>query len=642
MSPNGNLDWRKSFAGTLTTAEEAIRLLRPGRRIFIGSGAAEPVNLVEAMVRCGTQLAENEVVHILTLGPAPYAAPDCADRFRHNAFFIGPNTRAAVREGRADFTPVFLSEIPDLLRSGRASVDAALVQVSLPDENGFASLGVSVDVVRAAVDSARIVIAEVNPRMPRTRGDTRLDLRRCAALVAVDRPLLERRPPEPDGVSRAIGEAVADLVPDGATLQVGIGRAPSAILAALHNHRDLGIHTEMLSDGILELLKAGVVTGQRKSLLPGRLVASFLMGSEALYAWADNNEQLHMAPSDWVNDPQIIARNDRMVSINTALAVDLTGQVAADSLESGFYSGIGGQVDFVRGAARSRGGRSLIVFPSLARDGTVSRIQPTLPEGAAVVTSRGDVRYIVTEYGVADLWGKSVRERALALVAVAHPDHRSELLTAAKQRHWVLPDQPVPKVPFETRHWDEALPDGEVVRVRAARQTDEKKVHELLYALSPESVYQRYFTARQIHPRAEVLAFLDTDPRSSCALVAERLEDTSVLGIARYDLDLTSGMGELGIVVAQSWQKRGVGTALVRKLVEVGKQHGVRGLRADALVGNPGILGVLRRVGLTDVPMPNAGIYSVQFMFPRDGTTRAGTAAEKEAPANIALPDAAD
>ncbi len=618
-SPAGQQGWQQRFADRMTTAEEAIRLLRPGRRIFIGSGAAEPVSLVNAMVRYGTQLADNEVVHILTLGPAPYAAPSCADRFRHNAFFIGANTRSAVREGRADFTPVFLSEVPGLLRSGRTPVDAALVQLSVPDADGMASLGVSVDVVRAAVDSARLVIAEVNPRMPRTRGDTLFDVRRCAALVAVDSPLLERPPPEPDAVSLAIGETVADLVPHGATLQVGIGRAPSAILAALREHRDLGVHTEMLSDGILDLVKAGAVSGRRKSLLPGKLVASFLMGSQALYDWADGNALLHLAPSDWVNDPQVIAQNDRMVSINTALGVDLTGQVAADTLETGFYSGIGGQVDFVRGAARSRGGRSLIVFPSLARDGQVSRIQPVLPEGAAVVTSRGDVRYVVTEYGVADLWGKSVRERALALVAIAHPDHRAELLAAAKRRRWVLPDQPVPQVPFEKRVWNETLPDGTPVRVRAARQTDEGKVHELLYALSPESVYQRYFSTRQIHPRSEVLALLETDPRSSCALVAEQLEDGTLLGIARYDLDLTSGMGELGITVAEAWQKRGVGTALVRRLVEVGKHHGVKGLRADVLVSNPGIVGVLRRVGLKDVPLPDAGVYALKFTFPKDG-----------------------
>jgi acyl-CoA hydrolase/GNAT superfamily N-acetyltransferase len=608
-------DWRRRFADRLTTPEAAVRLLRPGRRIFIGSGAAEPVGLVDAMVRYGSHLSDNEVVHILTLGPAPYAAPECADRFRHNAFFIGPNTRTAVREGRADFTPVFLSEIPSLLRSGRAPVDAALVQVSVPDTEGFASLGVSVDVVRAAVDSARIVIAEVNSHMPRTRGDTLLDLRRCAALVPVDAPLPQRPPPVVDAVSVAIGEWVAELVPDGATLQVGIGRAPTAILAGLRGHRDLGIHTEMLSDGILDLVRLGAVTGRRKSLLPGKLVTSFLMGTEALYSWADQNDQLHMAPSDWVNDPQVIAKNDRMVSINTALAVDLTGQVAADTMDGAFYSGIGGQVDFVRGASRSKGGRSLIVLPSLARDGTVSRIQATLPEGAAVVTSRGDVRYIVTEFGVADLWGKSVRERALALIAIAHPRHREELLASAKRRHWVFSDQPVPKVPFETRHWDQALPDGVRVRVRAARQTDESQLQALLYGMSPESVHQRYFGLRMAHPRSEILALLETDPRSSCALVAETLEDNTLLGIARYDVDPTSGMGELGIVVAETWQKRGLGTVLVRRLVEVGKRNGMKGLRADVLVSNPGMLGVLRRVGLTEIPFPEAGAYAVQIVF---------------------------
>jgi len=618
-SPPEGVDvrWRERFAPRLMGPAEAIRLLRPGRRIFIGSGAAQPVSLVEALVRFGDHLADNEVVHILTLGPAPYTDPRYADRFRHNAFFIGPNVRAAVREGRADFTPVFLSELPSLLKSGRLAVDAALVQVSPPDADGYGSLGVSVDVVRAAVDTARVVLAEVNPHMPRTRGDTRLDLRRCAALVPVDTPLLERPPPVPEEVDRTIGEQVADLIPEGATLQVGIGRTPSAILAALRDHEDLGIHTEMLSDGILELVRVGAVTGRRKTLLPGKLVASFLMGSRALYAWADGNDQLELAPSDWVNDPQVIARNDRMVSINTALAVDLTGQVAADTLEGSFYSGIGGQVDFVRGAARSKGGRSLIVLPSMARDGTVSRIQAVLPEGSAVVTSRGDVRYVVTEFGVADLWGKSVRERALALVAIAHPDHRADLLARAKARSWVLPDQPVPRVPFETRQWVESLSDGVEVRVRAARLTDERKVHELLYALSPESVYQRYFAQREIHPRSEVVALLDTDPRSSCALVAERVDDGTLLGIARYDLDQTSGMGELGIVVAEAYQRRGVGTALVRRLVEVGKSHAVKGLRADVLVSNPGMIGVLRRVGLREIPLPDAGVYAVQFTFPK-------------------------
>jgi acyl-CoA hydrolase/ribosomal protein S18 acetylase RimI-like enzyme len=626
MSDRSGWNWRERFANQICTPEVAIRALRPGRRIFIGSGAAQPLTLVDAMVQFGRQLADNEVVHLLTLGPAPYVDPSVADRFRHNAFFIGPNVRSAVREGRADFTPVFLSEIPGLLRSGRLAVDAALIQVSLPDADGIATLGVSVDVVRAAVDSARVVLAEVNPRMPRTAGDTEIDVRRCTHLVPVDVPLPERPPPVPDAISAAIGAQVRDLVPDGATLQVGIGAAPSAILDALRQHLDLGIHTEMLSDGIMRLVQAGAVTGRRKSLLPGKLVASFVMGSQNLYSWADGNPALELRPSDWVNDPAIIARNDRMVSINTALAVDLTGQVAADTLDGAFYSGIGGQMDFVRGAARSREGRSLIVLPSMARDGTVSRIQAVLPEGSAVVTSRGDVRYVVTEYGVADLWGKSVRERALALIAIAHPDHRSELMAAAKRRHWVLPDQPVPKTPFETRAWDETLADGTRLRVRAARATDEHQVHELLYAMSPESAYQRYFTAREMHPRSEVLAFLDADPRSSCALVAERASDCRIVGMARYDLDATSGMGELGIVVRDECQRRGVGTALVRHLLEVGQAHGMKGLRADVLVANSGMMGLLRGLGLRNVPLPEAGVYSVELGTASSMTSPAGSA----------------
>jgi RimJ/RimL family protein N-acetyltransferase len=365
----------------------------------------------------------------------------------------------------------------------------------------------------------------------------------------------------------------------------------------------------------MKLVQAGVVTGRRKSLLPGKVVASFVMGSQSLYAWADGNPVLELRPSEWVNDPAVIARNDRMVSINTALAVDLTGQIAGDTLDGTFHSGIGGRVDFVRGAARSREGRSLIVLPSLAWEGGASRIQPALSEGSAGAAGQGDVRYVVTEYGVADLWGKSMRERALALVAIAHPDHRSDLMAAAKRRHWVLPDQPVPKMPFERRAWDETLADGTRLRVRAARATDERAVHELLYAISRESAYQRYFTVREIHPRSEVLDFLDTDPRTSCALVAERSSDSTIIGIARYDLHGVSGMGELGIIVRDEWQHRGVGTALVHRLLEVGLAHGMKGLRADVLVGNAGMMALLRRFGPPEVSNADAGVHSVNLLI---------------------------
>ena len=433
------------YASKIKTPEEAVRAILPGRRILIGSGAAEPSTLVDAMVRTGDHLADNEIVHLMTLGPAPYVAPGLEHRFRHTAFFIGANVRSAVQEGRADFMPVFLSEIPRLITSRRVRIDVALIQVSPPDAHGYCSLGVSVDVVRAAVDSADLVIAEVNPRMPRTHGDSFVHVDRIACLVPVDSALPERLPEPLDEVDRAIGAHVAALVPDGATLQLGIGRIPDAVLAALDKHRDLGVHTEMFSDRVMHLTDAGVINGRRKSVLPGKIVTSFVMGSRALYAWVHDNPAVEMRSSSYTNDPVIIARNEQMIAINSALSVDLTGQVAADTVMGRFFSGIGGQVDFIRGAARSAGGKPVIALRSTAKEGTVSRIRPVMEEGAGIVTSRGDVHYVVTEHGVADLWGKSIRERAMALIEIAHPDHRADLLAAAKARRYVLPDHAAPR-----------------------------------------------------------------------------------------------------------------------------------------------------------------------------------------------------
>ncbi|MDC3960790.1 acetyl-CoA hydrolase/transferase family protein [Polyangium jinanense] len=432
------MNWRERFADKITTAEGAIRAIPKGRRILIGSGAAEPARLVEAMTEKGTHLEGNEIVHLLTLGPAPYVKPGLEKRFRHTAFFIGANVRDAVAEGRADFMPVFLSEIPQLICSGRVKIDVALVQVSPPDEHGYVSLGVSVDIVRAAIDTADLVLAEVNPRMPRTHGDSFLHVDRIAHLVPVDDELPEREAEPLDDVDRAIGRHVASLVPDGATLQMGIGKIPDAALAALEGHHDLGIHTEMFSDGVMHLVQKGVITCRKKTLLPGKIVTSFVMGSRALYRWVHDNPFLEMRSSSFTNDPFTIARNDQMIAINAALAIDLTGQVAADTLAGRFFSGIGGQVDFIRGAARSRGGKPIIAMRSTAKKGTVSRIAATLEAGAGIVTSRGDVHYVVTEHGIADLWGKNIRQRALALIDIAHPDHRADLLAAAKQRRYIF------------------------------------------------------------------------------------------------------------------------------------------------------------------------------------------------------------
>lgn len=430
--------WQERYGAKTCTPQQAIAMLSPGRRLFIGSGAAEPVALVEALVEHGGHLHHNDIVHLLTLGPAPYVAPGLEERFRHTAFFIGANVREAVAEGRADFMPVFLSEIPGLIRSGNCAVDAALISVSLPDVHGYVSLGVSVDIVRAAVDSARLIIAEVNPRMPRTLGDSTLHVRDIAALVPVDRPLPQAPPEQLDDVCRAIGRNVAQLIPNGATLQMGIGRIPDAVLAALAHHSDLGVHTEMFSDGVMDLAIAGVINGRRKTFNAGKIVTSFIIGSERLYDWVHDNPAVEMRATEFTNDPMRIARHERMIAINSAIAVDLTGQVAADTVRGRFFSGIGGQVDFIRGAARSEGGVPVIALPSTAKGGGVSRIQAAFEEGTGVVTSRGDVHWVVTEYGAVNLWGKSIRQRTEALIGIAHPDFRAELRAAAVARRYVF------------------------------------------------------------------------------------------------------------------------------------------------------------------------------------------------------------
>lgn len=417
-------------------AHTAIKIIRDGMRVLIGSGAAAPLALVEALCAHAHEVRDVEVCQLLTLGPAPYVAPEFSGHIRHNAFFIGPNTRGAVGDGRADFTPVFLSEIASLIR-GPLPIDVALVQVSPPDAHGFCSLGVSVDIVKPAVDCAKVVIAEINAQMPRTHGDAFIHMSRFAHAVAVDHPLPELEAEVMTETTSILGNHVASLVRDGDTLQLGIGAIPNAVLAALHNHRDLGIHTEMFSDGVVTLVERGVVTNSRKTLHRGKLVTSFVMGTKRLYDFVHDNPALEMHPSHYVNDPFIIARNRGMVAVNSALAVDLTGQVCADSLGSRFYSGVGGQVDFVRGAARSEGGRPIIALPSTARNGSLSRIVLDLEPGSGVTTSRNDVHFVVTEYGIAALHGKTIRERVRALVAVAHPAFRDDLMAGAHARRWI-------------------------------------------------------------------------------------------------------------------------------------------------------------------------------------------------------------
>jgi 4-hydroxybutyrate CoA-transferase len=432
---------KNKYKHKFVTADEAVRVIKSGDRVYIHPGCAFPEVLVDAMARRKDELYDVEVCHLLGVGNVAYAKPEMAGHFRHNAYFIGQNVRNEVKEGRADFTPIFLSEVPWLIKSRK--VDVALIQVSPPDKTGFCSFGSGVDTTKAATEVARCIIAQVNPNAPRVYGDSFIHISKIDYCVEVNVPLNElpmvdgKNTKEESEIYKKIGENVAELVEDGATLQMGIGAVPDAVLSYLDYHKDLGIHTEMFSDGLIPLVEKGIINGEKKTLLPGKIVASFVLGTKKVFEFIDNNPEVEFRPTEFVNDPFTIARNRKMTAINSALQIDLTGQVCSDSIGYTFYSGFGGQVDFLRGAAKSEEGKPIITLPSTAKKGTLSRIVPHLDEGAGVTDSRADVHYVVTEFGVANLHGKTVRERARMLIKLAHPKFREELEKFAKEHHYI-------------------------------------------------------------------------------------------------------------------------------------------------------------------------------------------------------------
>jgi acyl-CoA hydrolase/RimJ/RimL family protein N-acetyltransferase len=613
-------DWKERYKSKVKTAAEAVSVIRHGSRVFIGSGAGEPQCLVNAL-SARDDLDDTELVHIMTLGVAPSSTTKFDTRFRHNAFFIGANTREAVAEGRADYTPIFLSEIPRLFRTGRNVVDVALIQVSTPDAHGYCSYGVATDIAKSAAESAHLVIAEVNSTAPRVLGDCHISVRDIDTLVPCDNPILEAPQGTPDDLARNIARHIADLVEDGATIQLGIGTIPDAVLHFLQDRRDLGVHTEMFSDGIISLVESGVINNRRKTIHRGKIIASFVLGSRRLYDFIDNNPMIEFHPTEYTNDPFIVAQNDKMVCINSALEVDLTGQICADSLGTMFYSGIGGQVDFVRGASRSKGGKPIIALPSTASGDNFSRIVPTLKPGAGVVTSRGDVHYVVTEYGTAYLHGKTIRERALALIQIAHPKFRPWLLAEAKARNLVYRDQielPVstPVYPVELEQWVD-LKDGSRAFIRPLRLTDEAAMRDLFYKLSSESIYHRFFQPLRSMPHPKVQQFMRIDYKNDMVLLAAagKAETDPLVAVGRYSLDHHTNMAEVAFVVRDDWQNRGVGTALLRALVESAKALGIQGFTAEVLADNQPMLRVFHHADLVIESKLHEGVYSLHMLF---------------------------
>lgn len=438
-----NAPWIKKYNSRLVSADEAVKVIKSRDKLIIQPGCAAPFELIDAMIRRKDELSEVEIYHILVVGEIPYTKLGMEKHFKHKAFFIGANARSAVNEGRAEFIPIFLSEVTMLFKRGVIQADVALIHVSPPDEHGFCSYGIDVGNIKTPAEKAKCVIAQVNKNMPRALGNSFIHVNKIDFIVEVDEPLKELPQSDPDATPELlsiydkIGKHVAGMIEDGSTLQMGIGAIPDAVLKYLHHKNDLGVHTEMFSDGLIELVEEGVVNGEKKTLHPGKIIAGFVLGTKRSYNFIDNNPVFEFHPQEYVNDPFLISKNDKMVAINSAIEIDLTGQVCSDSIGTKFFSGIGGQVDFVRGAAHSEGGKPIIALPAATKDLKFSKIVTTLKPGAGVVTSRGDVHYVVTEYGVAYLFGKSIQERVRALIDISHPAFRDELTEFAKKTYHI-------------------------------------------------------------------------------------------------------------------------------------------------------------------------------------------------------------
>ncbi len=571
------------------------KLLKSGDRIFIGSNAAVPNLLIQDLIDNAGQLADIEVVQILTLGENRWVEKKYRNLFRVNSLFLGPGTRRAVAQGYSDYTPCFLSEVPGLFRDQVLALDAALVMVSPPDRHGYCSFGVAVDVVSAACRYARRIIAQINPQMPVTSGHSFIHMSQIDAWMEADEPIYELESSPGDEVTEQIGRYVSMLIDDGATLQLGIGKIPSAVLQHLGDHKDLGIHTEMMGDGVIDLMDRGIINNRCKTFHHGKAITTFCLGSRRLYDYVHQNPHIEFYPSEHVNNPVNIAKNDHMVAINSAIEVDLTGQVVADSLGFRFYSGIGGQVDFIRGASMSKYGRPIIALPSTAKNGEVSKIVPYVTQGSGVVTSRGDVHYVVTEYGIATLRGKSIRERALELIQIAHPKFRDQLLEAVREHYWV-PDYQQQK-PTDIPEWGhievrKLKLEGERYSFRPLQPSDERLLQEFFYSHTKETLLMRYSYQINQMPREKAAALVAVDQTRDLALCIthSRGPREEIEAIGRFYYLPQANAAEVAFVVRESQQGRGMAKTLLKEIISIGKQRGLSKLTANVRGDNKRML----------------------------------------------------
>ncbi len=599
--------------------------IHPGNRIFIGTGCGEPQYLVRALIEYVRShpkaFFDAELLQVWTLGVAPYAAEKFKDNFRHNSFFIGSNTREAVNRGLADYTPIFLSQVPGLFHNRYVPVDVALIQTSLPDEHGYMSLGISVDIVKAATEAASLVIAQVNSSMPRVHGETFIHIRDVGFVIPHDEPLLEFESRVSDEISQKIGTYVARIVQDGDTIQVGYGSIPNAILAHLQNKKHLGVHTELLTDGIVDLMKKGVIDNTQKELNRGKTVAAFCMGKRETYAFLHDNPSIEFRPVNYTNNPTVLARQRNMTAINSALEIDLTGQATAESLGKTFYSGIGGQADFMRGAILSPGGKTILAMQSTAENDEISRIVPFLKEGAGVTLTRGDIHYVVTEFGIAYLHGKNVRERAMELIAVAHPKFRPWLIEEAKKENLVYKDQAF--ITGQGGEYPEFLEayrttkEGFTVLFRPVKISDEHLLKDFFYHLSTDCMYSRFISTRTDMPHQRLQNFVVIDYSREMVILAviQEEEKEAVIGMAQYIIDEASHSAEVAFVVRDDYQNKGIGAEMLAYLTYLAKKKGLLGFTAEVLMDNKSMLHLFESMGFTVKKRLDAGVYELNMAF---------------------------
>ncbi|MGC8580066.1 MAG: GNAT family N-acetyltransferase [bacterium] len=625
MNEDGLEYIKKLYPEKFVSEEAVFRHIHPGNRIFIGTGCGEPQYLVNRLLEYvklhPKGFFDAELLQVWTLGVTPYVEEKFKDNFRHNFFFIGANTRDVINKGVADYSPVFLWQIPELIRKKFIPIDIAFIQTSLPDKHGYFSLGISVDIVKSAVENASLVVAQVNRFMPRVHGEAFIHVKDINYIIPYDEPLLEFEFKVPGDIAEKIGRYVSQIVQDGDTIQVGYGSLPNVIVSKLSNKKNLGVHTELLSDGIVELMKKGVVNNSKKELNRWKTVAAFCMGKKETYEFLHDNPAIEFRPVNYTNNPTVLARQKNMTAINGALEVDLSGQATAETIGKSFYSGLGGQADFMRGAVLSQGGKTILVVQSTAKNGEVSRIVPFLGEGAKITLTAGDIHYVVTEYGIAYLHGKNLRERAMNLIAIAHPKFRKWLIDAAREHNIIYRDQLF--IGDGKSEYPEILESyrttykGYEILLRPVKLSDEPLLKDFFYSLSDDSMYKRFISTRTDMPHDRLQKFVVIDYLKEMVILAvEKKDDREIiLGMAQYIINPDNNTAEVAFVVRDDYQNKGIGTELLSYITYIAKKNGLHGFTAALLIENKHMLHLFEKAGFSVEKRAEGGMYELKLSF---------------------------